>query len=145
MNTQSNRTTKTCGGTFAGISRLLGVPALAVGILAGTAQGTEYWVTTTGSDATGDGSAGNPWATISNAVANARTPGDIVTVSNGTYGITAQIDVTVGITVRSYEGGLSGAANTVVERSGGFTRIFNMTAANAVLEGLTIRNGKGPN
>jgi hypothetical protein len=70
---------------------------------------------------------------------------DTVVISNGTYNITNQIEVTNALTVRSFEGGLAGAEKTIVQRStvGGTpdTRVFYMTHAQAVLEGLTIRNG----
>jgi hypothetical protein len=70
---------------------------------------------------------------------------DTVVITNGTYSITNQIEVTNAIVVRSFEGGLAGAEKTIVQRSavGGTpnTRVFYMTHAQAVLEGLTIRNG----
>lgn len=47
--------------------------------LAGT-----LFVATTGNDTTGDGSSGNPWATIQKA-ANTAAPGAVVTVAAGTY------------------------------------------------------------
>lgn len=46
--------------------------------------GTVHHVATDGSDASGDGSAGNPWATITHAVDNAGD-GDLVLVQAGTY------------------------------------------------------------
>ena len=36
-----------------------------------------YYVDTTGSDALGDGSEGNPWATIQHAIDNASDPGGV--------------------------------------------------------------------
>jgi hypothetical protein len=48
-------------------------------------QATTYYVATSGSDASGDGSAGNPWATISHADASSLAPGDVVMVQAGTY------------------------------------------------------------
>lgn len=45
-----------------------------------------YYVSTTGNDATGDGSAGNPWATINHADSlSLLNPGDTVIVAAGTY------------------------------------------------------------
>jgi hypothetical protein len=61
---------------------------LAIGIatLAGvsSAGAATRWVATTGSDATGDGSAQKPWATITNALDNAGD-GDLILVRAGTY------------------------------------------------------------
>ena len=81
-------------------------------LLAGTSWGTEYFVATTGTD---DGSNdGRGWAapllTISNGVAKTTTagPGSIVTVSNGTYNISTQINVSAAITVRSFGNGVTG-------------------------------------
>ena len=72
---------------------------------------------------------------------------DTVVVSNGTYNITEQITVDKPLSVISYGdgvyGGLANAANTVVQRSSGTTRIFQLTDGGAVLDGLTIRDGSG--
>jgi parallel beta-helix repeat protein len=46
--------------------------------------GTTYYVSTTGSDVTGDGSYSNPWATIQHAVDNVSS-GDTIMVAPGTY------------------------------------------------------------
>jgi len=62
---------------------------------------------------------------------------DTVMVSNGTYHITAEISVTNGITVTS----LNGVDLTTVARSSGSIRIFNVSNANAVVDGFTISNG----
>jgi fibronectin-binding autotransporter adhesin len=88
-----------------------------------------------------------PLLTISNGVAKATAAdaGSTVTVSNGTYGISATIAIGAGITVRSYGGGVTGglanAALTTVYRSGNNIRIFAITHASAVVEGLTIEGG----
>ncbi len=86
------------------------------------------------------------WATAASnniqAAINAATlNGSAVIVSNGTYGITAQITITNILTVRSFERGLSGASNTVVQRSSGSIRIFSISNTYAVVEGLSITNG----
>ncbi len=66
-----------------------------------------------------------------------------VVISNGTYNITSQLDVTNAVTVRGFEGGLAGATNTIVQRSSGTTRIVRLAHPDAIVEGLTIRNGSG--
>ena len=48
------------------------------------AADTTYYVATTGSDTTGDGSQGNPWATITYAISQSDT-GDTINVAAGTY------------------------------------------------------------
>jgi hypothetical protein len=111
-----------------------------------TIPSTEYFVAPTGSD-TGNTGLGweSPFLTISHALAQDDTA--IVTVADGTYNITAQIVVSKAVTVRSFMdgvyGGLHNASNTVVQRSSGTTRIFSVTNPDAVLDGLTIRNGSG--
>lgn len=113
-----------------------------------TSMAAEYFVATNGSDANSGTDWSAPLLTISNAVA--KSDATIVTVSNGTYNIGAQIVVGGAITVRSYGGGVYGglanASNTVVQGPGGSTtgpRIFSVTNAVAVLDGFTIRNGCG--
>jgi parallel beta-helix repeat protein len=56
---------------------------LAVAVPLG-ASSNVYYVATTGSDTTGDGSAGNPWATIGYAL-NQTVCGDTIKVAAGTY------------------------------------------------------------
>ena len=69
---------------------------------------TDYHVATDGDDANGGTGWGDALLTISNAVAKATNASDIVTVSNGTYDISAQILITNAITVRSYMDGVYG-------------------------------------
>ncbi len=49
-----------------------------------TARGAAHYVAAGGSDATGSGSAGNPWATITHALDNAAS-GDLILVGDGEY------------------------------------------------------------
>jgi hypothetical protein len=93
-----------------------------------------------------------PFATWANASTNIQNAvnagisigatGSAVVLSNGIFRIGAEIAVGNGITVRS----LAGAAGTTVARAaaGSATpkhRIFNLSHAGAVLDGLTITNG----
>ena len=112
-------------------------------MLAGTARGVEYFVATNGNDSNGGTGWGDALLTISAALAKGDV--NIVTVSNGTYNISAEIGIGAGITVRSFGngvyGGLANASNTVVQPSGNGYRIFSMWNASSVVEGFTIRNG----
>jgi hypothetical protein len=67
-----------------------------------SAQPGTYYVATTGSNATGNGSAGNPWATITHAV-NAVPDGSLILVQPGTYSGEVQLSraFASGITLRS--------------------------------------------
>jgi hypothetical protein len=53
---------------------------------------TTRYVATTGSDTDGDGSAGNPWLTISNGVFQAAA-GDTLLVATGRYEVAAAIRI----------------------------------------------------
>ena len=60
---------------------------------------TDYYISTTGSDVTGDGSSGNPWATIGGAISQIRNkyilPGRSITinVADGTYNSATEISI----------------------------------------------------
>ncbi len=132
------------------LPRVTLLPLLLASLFACTAHATEYLVATNGNDvASGMGGWANALRTIGAAVAKATRDGDIVTVSNGVYNLTNQITIANGIVVRSFERGLRGAANTVVQRKAtaqwheNTMRIFQLTHPGAVLEGLTIRAGTG--
>jgi len=53
-------------------------------VFAAASSGATYYVATNGNDTTGDGSSGNPWATLQKAV-NTMVAGDTTIVKNGTY------------------------------------------------------------
>jgi len=100
-----------------------------------------YYVATNGNDE----AVGTSWAaalkTISNAVSRA-VNGDAVFLSNGTHNIAAEIILTKGITLQ----GFWGRSNTVVRRTeASYYRLFTVSNANAVLEGIELRNGYANN
>ena len=110
-----------------------------------TTRAAEYFVATNGSDSATGADWGNALRTISNAVAKATTAGDTITVSNGTYNVVTQINLTVAaVTVRSFGGGVYGglgnASSTVVRVVGGTgnRRCFNITTDSTV-DGFTAR------
>ena len=47
---------------------------------------TNYYVSTTGNDSTGNGSSGSPWATLQHADSAAPTAGSCINIAPGTYG-----------------------------------------------------------
>ncbi len=95
---------------------------------------------------TGDGST---WANAAGDIQTAVTAavaGETVFVSNGTYTLSAQITVSKGITVKSFNNGVVDRAGTIINGNNyvGRTvtnRCFTLSHANAVLEGFTITNG----
>src|SRR5262245_43911764 len=94
----------------------------------GIAQATDFYVTTGGSDTTGDGSVGNPYATINKAVTQAGyTPGSTVFVDNGTYTVNSTLTLSK-----------AGATGTLPSNS------YNITALNGAAPILDFRgNGSG--
>ena len=82
------------------------------------------------------------WATaaadIQTAI-NAAVGGDTILVTNGTYALTAQLNIGKAVTLRS----ANGAAGTVLD-GGGTVRCVYLHDAAAVMDGFTIQNGAMP-
>ena len=53
--------------------------------LCGITNATTYYISPTGNDATGNGSAANPWKTLFKATSTATGTGDIIHVNAGAY------------------------------------------------------------
>jgi parallel beta-helix repeat protein len=114
------------------------VLACAVRILPVAAQGTTYYVATTGTDGLGCGTVGSPCRTIQYA-AGLVEAGDTVLINPGTYtgGVTVETSGTAGepITFRANGSGV------VINGSGGERDAFFITWADyIVVDGLTIQN-----
>ena len=92
-----------------------------------------YYVSTTGSDTTGDGSEGNPWRTIGYAIGPA-SDGDTIIVASGIYN---ENDLNVGESMRIQGAGMG---STIVDAQYG-GRVFSIGACDFELSGMTIRNG----
>ena len=60
---------------------------------------TTYYMATTGSDASGNGSASSPWKTLSYACSKATSSGDIIHVNAGTYAITSACQLALGVSI----------------------------------------------
>jgi hypothetical protein len=118
------------------------VPNLLAGAaraLGGAAGGTDWFVTTNGSDSADGGSWTTAFATIQKGIDSAST-GDTVTVGGGTYRVQATIALTNDVTVRS----VGGAAATILDANasiGDYRRVIRVASSNAVLEGFTLRGG----
>ena len=105
----------------------------------------------------GSASAAPPYHTWSNAAAtidaalSVAPVGSTIVISNGTYNPIGEILVDKAVTLTGHgdgvSGGMNNASNTVVQRTGGtggsHFRVFRITAAGAVLDGLTIAGGMG--
>ncbi|MDX1437067.1 MAG: right-handed parallel beta-helix repeat-containing protein [Anaerolineales bacterium] len=100
--------------------------------------GTTYYVDPNGSDATGTGAAGNPWATIAHAAMQVGA-GDTVLINPGTYegGIIVDESGEAGQPITFMAAG----PGVVIDGSAGLQDSFYITQANYVIvDGLTIRN-----
>ena len=92
-------------------------------------------------------SAGTPYDTWNKAAhtitaaVSAASAGDTVLVTNGTYVVSTQISISIGITVTS----VNGSAVTIVDGNYPATtnRCFNLTVTNVLLDGFTITKGGG--
>jgi len=106
-----------------------------------TYKGPIWHVSTTGSDSTGDGSEGNPYASIQHAINNT-IDGNSVIVGNGTYIENINFEGK-GILVTS----VNGPDSTII--NGGGTDIVvtfdSYEDASSVLSGFTITNGNAQN
>lgn len=120
---------------------------LAFGLLlvpATLAQSATLWVATDGSDVTGDGSEGDPWASITHAVDNA-PDGALVLVEPGTY--TGRVRLrrvfSQGVTVRSqvpYQARLRNDSRVLIayEAQGITVEGFDIAHTSPAVEGLVV-------
>jgi hypothetical protein len=63
------------------------------------AMATDYYVSPTGSDVSGSGTASNPWQTVQYAVGHISGQGHTVNVMSGTYIFTSQLNIPAGISI----------------------------------------------
>ncbi len=101
---------------------------------------TTIYVATTGSDTDGNGSAGNPYLTISNGVDKA-VAGDTVLVNPGVYTQMVNIYITKDITVRGMHAPTGAVITTMYPDVNYSTRCVRVSSAGAVFDGFTLKNG----
>ena len=107
-------------------------------LLAGVVVAADYYVTVDGVDTADGMSWDTAWGSVSNAVLLAEADSTI-NISNGVYNCAGEILIDKVLTLV----GVNGAAETTVRRdgTGGNHRVFRLTAAGIILDGLTIRDG----
>ncbi len=118
------------------------------------AQSTWY-VATTGSDITGDGSEGSPWATITYAIQQSSS-GDTISVAAGTYtndiwdsslGIPAGYRITKSVTLLGAKSGIDPAGSidrggeSILVRTNGVP--YSLYDLNITIDGFTFTSGEG--
>ncbi len=104
--------------------------------------GTEIYVSTTGSNTTGNGSLANPYLTIQHAISNA-VNGQIVTILPGTYTGTGNVNISTQgkqITVQSDQGPITTIIDCALNGRGFL--INQGETMSTVIKGLSIINGK---
>ena len=60
---------------------------------------TTYYIDPAGSDATGNGTSGNPWKSLYKACVTVKSPGDVIHVNAGTYTETTQSVLAIGVSI----------------------------------------------
>jgi hypothetical protein len=96
-----------------------------------------WYVATTGSNTTGDGSSGNPWQTIQFAINNGSVANsDIIMVVAGTYN--ESIIINKSLTIQS----VSGATSTILDGNSATENYYmvSIEADNVIINGFTITN-----
>ena len=78
----------------------------------GITNATTYYISPTGNDATGNGSAANPWKTLAKATSTVTTAGDIIHVNAGTYTETVTCNLARGVSIEG-----DGATTTIIRSS----------------------------
>ncbi len=117
------------------------VAVVCTALLGGTAHAADYYVSTTGDDATGDGTQGLPWATIDHAVDQLPAAGgDTIWVADGVYTGTVYISSSFAQRVVIRAQTPYGAVLTNVAGGGEAIRIYVNGSANVTIEGFEITN-----
>lgn len=117
------------------VSTFLLTSLMALSSFAGT-----YYISTTGNDASGNGTIGNPWKTLYKATTAITTSGNIIHVLAGTYTETQQINLAVGVSIEG-----DGALTTIVKSNlaGQWSTFLNLnsnqdTNGNQSISGITF-------
>jgi hypothetical protein len=97
---------------------------------------TIWYISATGSDTTGSGSAGSPYATVEKCI-TLGSNGDTIKALTGTYTITSTTNITKQVTITSIT-----SNKTDVIFSGNCT-IFNVQSSDVVISYLTLQTSSG--
>src|SRR5664280_2669437 len=87
--------------------------------------GTTYYISPSGSDSN-NGSSSSPWKTLAYACSKASSPGDIIHVNAGTYTVTSQITLPVGISI---EGDGMSKTNIISNISTAYAATFDLESS----------------
>jgi len=104
-----------------------------------TTQATTYYVSATGNDVTGNGTAGNPWKTLFKATSTVTNAGDIIHVNAGTYLETSMLSLAVGVNLEGADSSTTIIKSTV---SADYTPLMNVSSAVGTNGNQSISNLK---
>jgi PKD domain/Secretion system C-terminal sorting domain len=106
-------------------------------------QAATYYISPTGNDATGNGTAANPWRTLAKATSTVTAAGNIIHVTAGTYTETQQLNLAVGVSIEG-----EGAATTIINSTvtGQWSLFLSLdspqdTNGNQSISGVTFDGG----
>ena len=127
---------------------------IALSLVSGwSAMATNVYVVPPGTPGAAPSAPYTSWATAATNIADAVnainiTDGNIVFISNGTYKLSDEIVVDKGVVLRSWNDGQTDRDGTIIDGNNYpgkpvTNRVFYMSHAEAVLDGLTIRGGQG--
>ena len=123
----------------AGVTYLLGATTTAeLTIVNSELDPYARYVSPTGNDTTGSGLRDNPYATIGKALSTLDGEGGTIWLFDGEYGVSAAINVTIPVTIRSIS---EDPATVTVKRASGNFSIFTLNCADAKLLDITITGG----
>ena len=112
--------------------------AVGLSVLSSFAFGADVWVATTGSDDAGTGVSGNPYLTIGKALSTLGDEGGTIWLEDGEYGVTATVELTTPVTIRSVSGN---PADVTIRRTSGNISVVKLNNAAACLLDITVANG----
>ena len=112
--------------------------AAALSLLFSSALVADVWVATTGSDDTGTGLRDNPYLTIGKALSTLGDDGGTIWLENGEYGVTATVELTTPVTIRSVSGS---PEDVTVRRTSGDISVVKLNCATARLLDVTVAYG----
>ena len=106
-------------------------------------QAATYYISPSGNDATGTGTAANPWRTLAKATSTVTAAGNIIHVTAGTYTETQQINLAVGVSIEG-----EGATTTIINSTvtGQWSLFLSLdspqdTNGNQSISGVTFDGG----
>jgi hypothetical protein len=97
-----------------------------------------------GSDSTGDGTAGKPWQSIGRAVDVVTTPGAIIEVADGTYNVTAQGSSGAGVRIvnKNFPGTMINPITIRAKNRWG-VKIQKLTSNSGLYHAMYVQNSSG--